>query len=281
MLKVITTVAAMKRFSENARQKGRTIGFVPTMGYLHKGHMALIEKAVRECDTVVVSIYVNPTQFGPKEDLKKYPRDFSRDKKMLARAGVGTIFYPSTRQMYPDGYATYINVEGLSDVLCGSSRPGHFKGVATIVAKLFNIVIPHRAYFGQKDYQQQLIIRKLVKDLDLGIKVITVPTIREKDGLAMSSRNSYLSPLERKNAAVIIRSMRFADQLVMSGVKSPHRIREAVIKMLRTVKELKIDYVAICDTNSLEQRKIIKGKTLIAVAVFIGNTRLIDNIIVR
>jgi pantoate--beta-alanine ligase len=280
MLKVIKSVKAMNDLSSSMRRKGRSIGFVPTMGYLHDGHISLVKKAKEQNDVVVVSIFVNPTQFGPKEDLKKYPRDMKRDIAILSKNGADVVFYPSVKEMYPKGYGTYIEVKGLSDKLCGASRPGHFKGVATVVAKLFNIVRPDAAYFGEKDYQQLVIIRRMVSDLNMNVKVVSMPTVREKSGLAMSSRNSYLSKEEITRALVISRALKFAKALVASGVTSAPRIRAAISQLMRTAS-LKIDYISICDPVTLDEKSLIKGKTLVAVAAYVGKTRLIDNIVIR
>jgi pantoate--beta-alanine ligase len=271
----------MMKLSDGFRRNGLSIGFVPTMGYLHEGHISLVKEAKKRNDIVVVSIFVNPTQFGPREDLKKYPRDMKRDLKLLSRYKVNAIFAPSVKDMYPDGYRTNVEVKGLSGKLCGASRPGHFKGVTTVVAKLFNIVKPDVAYFGEKDYQQQVVIRKMVKDLNMGVRIISMPTIREKDGLAMSSRNTYLSKEERAKALVINRALKFAKILVNSGIRSSAKIKAAMTKLMRTAKGLKIDHISICDTETLDERSSIKGKTLIAVAVYVGKTRFIDNIVVN
>jgi pantoate--beta-alanine ligase len=255
-----------------------SIGFVPTMGYLHEGHLSLVRQAKKDCDFVVVSIFVNPTQFGPREDLKKYPRDLTRDLKLLSKLKVDAVFYPSAASMYPEGYKTYIYVRGLSEGMCGASRPGHFEGVATIVAKLFNIVKPDVAYFGKKDYQQQVVLKKMAADLNFDVKVVSLPTVREFDGLAMSSRNKYLSREERAKAVILNRSLCFAKQLIASGVSSVSKVKSAVSKLIKTKKGVKIDYIAIKDPESLEEVKVIKGKVLIAVAAYLGKTRLIDNI---
>jgi len=281
MTKIIRSAGSMKKLSDGFRKKGLSIGFVPTMGYLHDGHLSLVKEAKRQNDIVVVSIFVNPTQFGPEEDLKKYPRDLKRDLIMLSKYKVDIVFHPGAGEIYPDGYKTCIEVKGLSDKLCGASRPGHFKGVATIVAKLFNIVRPDAAYFGEKDHQQQGIIKKMVKDLNMGVKIISMPTVREKDGLAMSSRNKYLSKDEREKALAINKALKFAKGLAGSGVKSSVKVKTAMSKLMRTAKGLKIDYISICDPETLEEKRTIKGKTLIAIAVYIGRTRLIDNIVIR
>lgn len=280
-IKVIKGIKAMMKYSENIHIKGSSIGFVPTMGYLHEGHLSLVKRARKECDCVIVSIFVNPAQFGPKEDLGKYPRDFGRDKKLLHGAGVDAIFYPDARKMYPEGHSTYIYVSGLSDVLCGASRPGHFRGVATIVAKLLNIIKPDTAYFGEKDHQQLVIIKRMAKDLNMGTKIVGMPIVREADGLAMSSRNSYLRPEERAGAAIINRSLRSAKAIIASGIKSSAKIRMAINKLLKSTGRIRIDYISICDPVTLEEKKKISGRTLIAIAAFIGKTRLIDNIVIK
>jgi pantoate--beta-alanine ligase len=280
MIKVIKSVKAMKDLSSGLRRKGRSIGFVPTMGYLHDGHLSLVKEARKQNDVVVVSIFVNPTQFGPREDLKKYPRNIKRDIALLSRSGVDLVFCPDAPDIYPEGYNTYIEVKDLSDKLCGASRPGHFKGVATVVAKLFNIVQPDAAYFGEKDHQQQVIIRRMAADLNMDVDIVSMPTVREKNGLAMSSRNSYLSKDGISRALVINRALKFAKTLAGSGVKSAARIKAAMSQLMKTSK-LKIDYISICDPQTLEEKKSVRGKTLIAVAAYIGKTRLIDNIVLK
>ena len=281
MAKVIKSVESMMKLSDGFRKKGLSIGFIPTMGCLHEGHISLVKEAKKRNNVVVVSIFVNPTQFGPREDLKKYPRDMKRDLKLLSRYKVNAVFAPAAKDIYPDGYMTGVEIKGLSDKLCGASRPGHFRGVTTVVAKLFNIVKPDVAYFGEKDHQQQVIIRKMVRDLNMGVKIMSMPTVREKDGLAMSSRNTYLSNEERTKALVINRSLKFAKMLVNSGIRSSTKIKAAMIKLMKTAKGLKIDYIIICDPETLDNKQVIKGKTLIAVAVYVGKTRLIDNIVVN
>lgn len=270
----------MQKTSDSTRKKGLLIGLVPTMGYLHEGHISLVKAAKMKCDYVVVSIFVNPTQFGPKEDLKKYPRDLERDLKILSKYKVDAVFYPDASEIYPDGYKTYIEVNELQDKLCGKSRPEHFRGVATVVAKLFNIIKPDYAFFGMKDYQQQAIIKKMVGDLNMSVKVISLPTFRELNGLAMSSRNKYMNTIDRNKAAIINRSLDFAKKLISSGIKDPSKIRSAIVSMIRTKPGIKIDYIAVVDPETLETVKTINGKTLVAIAAFIGRTRLIDNIVV-
>lgn len=271
----------MRKLSNRLKKQGKTIGLVPTMGYLHEGHISLVRRSAKENDFTVASIFVNPAQFGPKEDFKKYPRDFKRDKSILKEAGVDALFYPEAEEMYPDPYYTYVRVEDLGDTLCGKSRPGHFKGVATVVAKLFNIVKPDIAYFGQKDAQQALIIGEMAKDLNMDLKVRTMPTIREKDGLAMSSRNAYLGASERKDAAVLYKSLLAAKRMINKGGRSPQKIINNMRALIKQKKSAMIDYAEIVDAATLKPVKKISGDILIALAVRIGNTRLIDNLKIR
>ena len=263
------------------RKKGKTIGFVPTMGYLHEGHLSLMRKARAENDYLVISIFVNPTQFGPKEDFKRYPRNFARDKRLSNLCGVDVIFYPRAQDMYPEGYKTYVNVEDLSNVLCGASRPGHFRGVTTVVIKLLNIVQPDAAYFGQKDAQQAIIIKRMAEDLDLDVKIKTHPTIRKNDGLAISSRNTFLSRKQRKDAIILFKSLQTAVGMIKSGYNSPRKIAAKMRKMIKSKRGVRIDYIKMVDAQSLTEVKKIKGRLLIAVAVFFGKTRLIDNVIIN
>lgn len=281
-MRIISTIEEMRSFSEDVREKGKTIGFVPTMGYLHEGHLSLVHAAVKECDTVVVSIYVNPTQFGEAEDLVSYPRDIERDKSLAEEAGADVVFTPTSSQMYPSGWATTVEVSGeLTSRLCGRSRPGHFKGVTTIVSKLFNIVEPSKAYFGQKDAQQCIVIDRMVKDLNMLVEIRTMPIIREDDGLAMSSRNTYLSPGERGQALALFKALKRAEELTSSGERNSSRILSEVEKIVSAGPDVKIDYVAIVDAQTLKSVDNIEGRTLIAIAAFVGKTRLIDNITVN
>ena len=279
MTRIIKSAAAMSEFSTSLRKKGKTIGFVPTMGALHEGHLSLVREVKKRNDAIIVSIFVNPAQFGPKEDLKKYPRNLKNDMKLLS--GVDAVFFPSVKEIYPYGFSTYIEVEVLSDKLCGASRPGHFRGVATVVAKLFNIVKPDTAYFGEKDFQQLAIIKKMVRDLNLGVKIIPMPIVREQDGLAMSSRNSYLTREEREKGPAIYKALEFAKMLALEGVKDAKTIKASMSKLINSEKGIRIDYISICDPETLDEKDMVKGKTLIAIAAFIGKTRLIDNIIIR
>lgn len=251
------------------------------MGALHQGHLELIKKARRQSKKVVVSIFVNPTQFGPKEDYKKYPRTFSRDKELCRRAGVDLLFYPKVTEVYPPGEVTYVNENKLTDALCGRSRPGHFRGVMTVVVKLFNMVNPDIAYFGQKDYQQLLVIEKMVKDLNMPVLIRRVGIVREKDGLAMSSRNKYLPGPLRSKASSLYKSLLKAKGLIKNKVYLSLKIKRVMREIIKPGKDIKIDYIAIVDKFSLKDLpRIRKGKTLIAVAVYFKKTRLIDNILV-
>ena len=268
----------MKEFSEEQRKKGKIIGFIPTMGYLHEGHLSLMKIAKKNCDLIIVSIYVNPTQFGPNEDLSKYPRDFERDKKLCEEVGVDVIFYPSDKEMYPGGYLTFVKVEKMSEKLCGVTRPIHFRGVTTIVLKLFEIVKPHKAYFGLKDYQQFVIVKKMMDDLNLDVEMIGCPIIREEDGLAMSSRNVYLNPEKRKQATVLSKSLQKSKKLFFEGYTDAEKLKKNIKDTISKTSG-KIDYVEILNPNTLENVKKISKGDVIALAVFFGKTRLIDNVI--
>jgi pantoate--beta-alanine ligase len=260
---------------------GGTVGFAPTMGYLHEGHLSLVKQARAENPAVIVSIYVNPAQFGPKEDFGAYPRDLNRDLKLLRDAGVDVVFVPSDEEMYPPGFSSWVDVEKVTERLEGASRPGHFRGVATVVAKLFNIVRPSRAYFGQKDAQQVIVIKRMVADLNLGIEVAVVPTARESDGLAMSSRNIYLNPGERRAATVLFKALTLARQLATDGEKDAEKIRGQMISLIRKEPLASIDYVSIAHAGTLQELDLIEGPALVSLAVRIGRTRLIDNIILE
>ena len=273
---VINTIADMTYLRLNLKEP---VGLVPTMGYLHEGHISLVRKARAENKSVVVSIYVNPTQFGPKEDLSKYPRDLDRDLAMLDKEGMNVVFFPADKEMYPAGFDTWVTVDNLTRPLEGNVRPTHFRGVTTIVAKLFNIVRPANAYFGQKDAQQALVITKMVTDLNMNLKVVVCPTVREQDGLAMSSRNVYLNPEQRKAAVVLYKSLLTAKDLFAIGEKNAAVLQEQMIALIQKEPLAKIDYVSISDTNTLTELKTIKQSALVSMAVRFGNTRLIDNII--
>jgi pantoate--beta-alanine ligase len=280
-MKMIRSVREMQEVAGGIKRRSATIGFVPTMGALHEGHLSLIRKAGQDNDTVVVSIFVNPAQFGPKEDYHKYHRDLNKDAKLCQKEGVDIVFYPDTNEMYPDNYQTYVTVEGLSGVLCGRFRPGHFKGVATVVTKLFDIVHPDSAYFGQKDAQQAIIIKKLIRDLNMPMKIKIMPTVREKDGLAMSSRNIYLSKNERQDATVLYQSLNLARHLIKKGTSDSQYIIRRMKDFIARKKSAKVDYIEIVDLNDLRPARRIKEKSLIVLAVWIGKTRLIDNIVVN
>lgn len=261
------------------RQKlSGTVGFVPTMGYLHEGHLALVKQARIENPAVIVSIYVNPAQFGPKEDFGAYPRDLNRDLELLQEEEVDIVFVPFDDEMYPPGFSSWVDVEKITGRLEGASRPGHFRGVATVVAKLFNIVQPTRAYFGQKDAQQVVVIKRMVADLNMGIEIVVVPTVREDDGLAMSSRNIYLSPRERQAAIVLFKALTLAGQLRLGGEKDAEKIRRQMTSLIRKEPLAQIDYISIADVETLEELSLINGPALASLAVRIGQTRLIDNL---
>jgi len=277
---VIKTIKEMQEYSDTVRSEGKVIGFVPTMGYLHEGHLSLVKKA-KECDVVVTSIFVNPTQFSENEDLDDYPKDFEKDKELLEKKGVDVLFYPSVEEIYPETNLTWVEMFGLTDVLCGESRPTHFRGVTTIVSKLFNIVKPKKAYFGQKDYQQSLVIRKMVKDLNVDVKIITCPIVREEDGLAMSSRNVYLSSEERKSALSLNKSLEMAKELIYQGEDSVEIIKKKIVEFISRYEYTKIDYVEILNGDNLKKIDKIEGRIVIALAVFVGNPRLIDNILIE
>ncbi|MFH0931294.1 MAG: pantoate--beta-alanine ligase [Candidatus Zixiibacteriota bacterium] len=278
---LISSPKKMQQLALSLKRKGKKISFVPTMGALHKGHLGLVKKAKSLGDFVVVSIFVNPAQFGLKEDFQKYPRDLKKDKELLQKAGCDLIFAPSIRDIYPEGYLTYIEVEELSQKLEGASRPGHFKGACTIVAKLFNIVMPDYAIFGQKDAQQAVIIKKMTEDLNFPVRIIVSKTEREKDGLAFSSRNSYLNYEERKQAKVLYQSLKLGEKMIRAGEKSPEKIIQKMKELINKEKLAKIDYIAITDTKRLEPVKIIKGELLLSLAVRFGKTRLIDNLEIK
>ena len=280
-MKTIESISRMSIFVKMIRKEGKSIGFVPTMGYLHEGHLSLVRAAKKHTDVVVMSIFVNPIQFGPSEDFEKYPKDLKRDEELARDAGVDVVFYPSLKDMYPENYATYVTVKALTKNLCGQSRPDHFSGVATVVTKLFNIVRPDVAYFGQKDMQQALMIRKMVKDMNMDIDVKIMPVIREKDGLAMSSRNKYLSEAERKDAGALFQSLKTAETLIKGGEKDAKKITRSIEETIMSKPTARIDYAAIVDTKELKDVKTVSGEIMIALAVFFGNTRLIDNVVIN
>ncbi len=274
-------VEEMQALSEEIRLSGRSIGLVPTMGFFHEGHLELMRVAKDLADRVVVSLFVNPTQFGENEDLEAYPRDMERDLYGADSVGVDTVFAPSVEEMYPEGFQTTVHVARLTEHLCGPFRPGHFDGVTTVVAKLFHIVEPHVAVFGQKDYQQLTVITRMVRDLDMDVRIVGVPTIREPDGLAMSSRNTYLSPEERRSALSLSQSLEMAQEMVVGGERNARAIRSAVETHIRQAPGTRIEYVSLCHPATLEELETIEKETLLALAVFVGKARLIDNRILK
>jgi pantoate--beta-alanine ligase len=279
-MKVAKTIESVRKLVKTARRKGKIIGFIPTMGALHIGHISLIKAAAKKCDFVVVSIFVNPTQFGPGEDFEKYPRPLKADLEICRKAGVDMVFAPSPQQMYPGENLTWVNVEKLTEQLCGQFRPGHFSGVTTVCAKLFNIVAPDIAFFGQKDAQQAIVIKRMVADLNMPLKIVVCPTVRQADGLAVSSRNQYLTRQQKKNAPLIYKSLQKCQKLIEDGVADSKTIINQMRKILQQAPSIKIEYISIVDADTLQELKKITGKVLTAVAVKIGSTRLIDNILV-
>ncbi|MCI7442461.1 MAG: pantoate--beta-alanine ligase [Clostridium sp.] len=273
------SISEVRQIVKEWRKEGLTVGLVPTMGYLHEGHKSLIDKAVKENDRVVVSVFVNPIQFGPTEDLASYPRDLERDAKLCEEAGANLIFHPEKEEMYFDDFSSFVEVQGVSKGLCGKSRPIHFRGVCTVVTKLFNIVKPDRAYFGQKDAQQLAVVKRMVRDLNMDIEIIGCPIIREEDGLAKSSRNTYLSPEERKAAVILSKSLKLGKEAIEAGERDSKKIIEIITNNINTEKLAKIDYVEIVDPLSIENIDKIESSALVAMAVYIGKTRLIDNFI--
>lgn len=282
-MKIVNKIKEMQAIVREHKKEGDIVGFVPTMGYLHEGHLTLVREAKKRCDIIVVSIFVNPLQFGPKEDFAKYPRDFERDSNMLKSCEVDYLFYPDFKEMYPEHYQTYVDVTEVTKNLCGGSRPGHFRGVTTVVCKLFNATMPDVAFFGEKDYQQLVTIRRMVKDLNMDIEIVGVPIVRERDGLAMSSRNTYLSKEERESALCLIRGIKLAKDLVAKGERDAEKIIFAVTDVIQKTPFTRIDYIKLCDPDTLEyiEKGALYKKTLLALAVFVGKTRLIDNAILE
>ena len=277
-MKTVTAVAGMKALCREWRGAGLTVGLVPTMGFLHEGHLSLVRESRRRCAVTVVSVFVNPAQFGPGEDFQTYPRDFAQDAALLEREGVDAIFHPAVPEMYPPGYKTHVEVSDLQDRLCGRSRPGHFRGVCTVVLKLFEIVGPDLAFFGWKDAQQVVILKRMAADLDLDVEIAACPIVRESDGLAMSSRNTYLDPAERRAALVLSRSLAEARSLVEAGERDAGRLTAAVRSVIEAEALARVDYVEAVDAQTLEPLSRLEGDVLIAEAVHIGRTRLIDNL---
>ena len=279
-MKIVSSVEEVRTQVKEWRKQGLTVGLVPTMGYLHEGHQSLIKASVENNDRTVVSVFVNPIQFGPNEDLATYPRDLDRDSKLCEETGADLIFHPEKENMYDDDFCTYIDMDSVTKNLCGKTRPTHFRGVCTVVGKLFNIVAPDRAYFGQKDAQQLAVIRRMVRDLNFDLEIVGCPIIREDDGLAKSSRNTYLSEEERKAALVLSRSLEEGKALIESGEKDAKKVVDSIMKVIETEPLAKIDYVEAVDFDTIEPIETINNNTLVAIAVYIGKTRLIDNIII-
>lgn len=274
---LLKKVDEVRSLVEQWRKQGLTVGYVPTMGALHEGHESLIKKAVRENDKVIVSVFVNPTQFGPNEDYDSYPRNIEKDMELCENAGACAVFNPEPSEMYFENKSTVISVSGLTSVLCGAKRPGHFDGVCLVVTKFFNIVKPNRAYFGEKDAQQVAVLKRMVRDLSIDVEIVPCPIIREEDGLAKSSRNTYLNVDERKAAVVLSRSLKIAKQLLDKGERNAAKIKDAIISKINTESLAKIDYVEIVDSENLTDVSTIEKNILIPIAVYIGKTRLIDN----
>ena len=279
-MRVAKKIKSVRRLIKSARRAGKKIALVPTMGALHIGHISLIEKAEEDCDFVVVSIFVNPTQFCPGEDFEKYPRPLEADLEICEKAGVDVVFAPSPQEMYPAKNITWVDVEKLTEPLCGRSRPGHFRGVTTVCAKLFNIVAPDVAFFGQKDAQQAIVIKKMVADLNMPLKIVVCPTVREPNGLAVSSRNQYLTDRQKQDAAFIYKSLQICEKMIKAGAKDTGTIIGEMKKILNQVPSIEIEYVSIVDADTLQSIDIIIGKVLAAIAVRIGPARLIDNILI-
>ncbi len=278
-MKIVKTVAEVREQVKAWRKEGLTVGLVPTMGYLHEGHKSLIDAAVKDNDRVVVSVFVNPTQFAPNEDLESYPRDMERDSVLCENAGAALIFNPEPAEMYHEDYSTFVDMRTLTQVLCGKSRPIHFSGVCTVVSKLFNIVQPDRAYFGQKDAQQLAVIRHMVEDLNFDIEIVGCPIIREEDGLAKSSRNTYLNEEERRQAVILSQALNKGKDAIEAGERDAEKVKAMICETIETMPLAKIDYVEMVDFKTFESVEKIQGEILTAVAVYIGKTRLIDNVI--
>jgi pantoate--beta-alanine ligase len=276
-LKVIKTVRDMKKYIREARSRRRRLALLPTMGFLHEGHLSLVRQARKLASVVVVSAFVNPTQFGPNEDLDRYPRDPSGDRRKLRQGGVDVMFAPDAIEIYPEGYQTFVEVTEVTRDYCGASRPGHFRGVATVVAKLLNIVQPDMVVMGEKDFQQLVAVRRMVRDLHLDVDVVGMPIVREEDGLAMSSRNAYLSPTQRQQATAIYRGLRKARKLLDSGERDAAELAAIVLDLLREERDIEVDYVAVCDPNTLERIPEVEREAVLLVGVKVGDTRLIDN----
>ncbi|MCS6949694.1 MAG: pantoate--beta-alanine ligase [bacterium] len=279
-MQVAKTVREVRAWTKLAREDGKTIGFVPTMGYFHEGHLSLMRRAKAECDLCVVSLFVNPTQFGPTEDYQRYPRDFARDAAMAESVGVDLLFAPEVEEMYPNGYQTYVEVTEVTRRLEGAARPGHFRGVATVCAKLFNIVQADRAYFGKKDYQQLKVIQRMVRDLNLPVEIVPCETVREPDGLAMSSRNVYLQPAERQAATVLYRALCAGRDAILAGERDAATVQRVIEQVIATEPLVQPEYVDVADAETLEPLTVLQGEVLLSLAARVGIARLIDNITV-
>ena len=279
-MKLVHTIKEVREIVSEWRKEGLTVGLVPTMGYLHEGHQSLIRKSVEQNDRTVVSVFVNPIQFGPTEDLEAYPRDINRDMKAVEEVGGDLIFNPEPAEMYPGHFTSFIDTTETTELLCGAVRPIHFRGVCTVVGKLFNIVLPDNAYFGQKDAQQLATIRRFVRDLNFPVGIVACPIVREEDGLAKSSRNTYLSPAERQAALILSQSLKKGKALIEQGEKSAEKVKEVITESLKTEPLARIDYVEVVDFENIQRVETIEGETLVAIAVYIGKTRLIDNFII-
>ncbi len=278
-MEVVTSPREMRTTAEELRRKNSSLGLVPTMGYFHEGHLSLMRRARADCQRVVVSLFVNPTQFGPSEDLGRYPRDFERDRELAAAEGVDIVFAPAAKDIYPEGYATYVDIERLSEGLCGASRPGHFRGVATVVAKLFNICRPTAAYFGQKDYQQAQVIKRLAADLNFDVEIEVLPIVREADGLAVSSRNQYLEPEERRQATCLFRALARAQELFAAGETQPAKFVDEMTVVVAAQPAVRVDYAEVIHPQELTPVATVEEGAVAAVAAFVNETRLIDNTI--
>lgn len=280
-MKIYKKIDEIKEESRKLKATGKFIGFVPTMGFFHEGHLSLVRESVKKTDCTVVSIFVNPTQFGPREDFKSYPRNLEKDLETLEKEGIDYVFVPDNKEIYPEGYRTYVEVHDLQDKLCGESRPGHFRGVCTVVLKFFNIIKPDVSFFGQKDAQQAIILKKMVRDLNLDIKIEILPIVRDKDGMALSSRNYYLDNDGRKAALCLFKSLKSAREMIMNGEKKAEKIKRRMKEIIQSEPLAKIDYIEIVDMDNLEHMGKIEDEALVALAAFIGNARLIDNMIVN
>ena len=280
-MRVIRSLRELQRWRRRLSSTPKTIGFVPTMGALHKGHVSLLERARQQCDLVIVSLFVNPLQFGPSEDLRRYPRDFPADRRLCQKAGVDLLFVPDGKDLYPPSFQTTVTVDGLTKRWEGEVRPAHFQGVTTVVTKLLNLVAPHRAYFGQKDFQQYVVITQLVKDLNLPVKIVRCPTVREADGLALSSRNRYLANEQRQEAKVLYLALSEGERCIKAGERNGRRVQPSMARILAQHPGVSVDYLVVCDAQTLEPLKRIEGPVVLLGAIRLGSVRLIDNLLVR